>query len=132
MSQWKDMITVQGFKGVSLQKAYQPEIYLYNHAMAIKRISPEYFVFQEKFRASSGAMVIALIGCGKLPRSHPTIQALKRGRGELGLYMAIKGKKDLILIHRSWNTEAFNSERLPISDEEIDEWIDFIRQGRIL
>jgi len=96
---WSKMITVSGFKGlasrISLEKSFQFE------AASIKRACPNDFLnkvitvpFKQKYETLG-----VIMGCNKSP-------ALPKNTAEHGVYLFIKGKKDIYMIKKSFRNKV--------------------------
>ncbi len=70
--------------------------------------------------------IIALIGIKKLPKD--IIPELRKGAGEIGLYLILKGQKDIYIIHRSWKGKPYSDKKLPMSRENLKEWIGLFKK----
>ena len=119
---WTEMITVQGLKDLARQPNLKAESVLGTLAGQIQKVCVPKFIGRslgnstiDSFEASR-----ALIGCGELPADHPT--GIKKGQGEIGYYIAIKGTNDVYVIHRSMRGAAFEPAALPVSQADLDRW----------
>lgn len=92
---WTELVSVQGFKEFT---ALPPQKILDVLASQIQKSCPKDFNYQAlgplKISGNLGAK--AIIGCSQyLGESGPE-------KGEIGYYFAIKGEKDLYLIHKAY------------------------------
>src|SRR5262249_26788721 len=119
---WTDMITVQGLKDLARRPNLDPEDVLGLLAGRIKKVCGARFFARglgnskiDTFEASR-----ALIACGELPADHPS--GVKKGQGEAGYYISIKGTNDVYMIHRSVRGGPFQPPALPFAEADVDQW----------
>ena len=126
------MLTIQGFKNLALKKNIRPESIIYMLAGNIKKISEKNFLFSTISQKSIDGYpaMIALIGCANLLAKH--VSGIEKGQGEIGLYLCIKGNKDMYLVHKSWKIKGFNEENLPINKAELKKWINLLSKTEII
>ncbi|WP_211826671.1 hypothetical protein [Kistimonas asteriae] len=118
---WSNMFSVQGFK--NLASKANSEQFLDNLASRFQATCGEYLVYEkigspiiDGFKSTT-----AILGCSKLPDSHPT--GVKKGQSEIGYYYSIQGKKDIYLIHKSVRGDAFDPTSTPLTRENIASFI---------
>lgn len=122
----KDLLTIQGFKNAALRpnmKAKNLEIFL---SRKIRAISPQNFLYQSISQTNIQGYdaVISFIGCAKLPKK---VGHVDKNKGEIGVYLFLKGKQDMYIVHRSWRTPAFSeTKKIPIKKEEIQKWVNIL------
>ena len=120
---WSEMITVQGLKDMSQNPNMTPKALLSMVAGGIKKTCGESFIGQAvgEHTVDSYEAYSAIIGCGNMPANRPT--GIKQGQGEVALYVAIKGTRDIYVIQRAVRTNAFDPARSPITVPRIAELI---------
>lgn len=124
LGDWKEMITVQGFKDLAKNPNATPKGLIGMLATNIKKACGENTVGQllgdkkiDSFEAS-----YAFIGCANM--SSVDIKGISnKGKSDIALYIAIKGTKDMYMIHRSIRSEAFNPKRIPVTQATLASWI---------
>lgn len=130
---WSEMITVQGFKNLAKAPNASPDRFLEMLAAGMKKSCGDNFVGKSLFTQlkidsfdSSGAA----LGCANLTSDLPSGMQMK-GKGELGMYIAIKGSNDFYLVHRAIRSAAFDPKALPISDKTFLEWFSAVMPIKI-
>ncbi len=110
---WRDMITVQGFEGLASRPNANPRGLLNLLASQIKSKCTDHFIGRSlgDGKLDGADVSIALIGCGKLPEDQPG--GLKAGESELALYVALKGLKDMYVIHKSFRGKPISADAIP-------------------
>ena len=129
LSSWKDMLTIQGFRDFSKRKDISPEKMVLALRSQFISIAPTMSYFKDVYIGDVNGYsgIIVLMGIKKLPKSvNPTFP---KGAGEIGLYLVLKGKNDIYLIHRSWKSDApYTDEKLPMSESDLNRWIHLLKQ----
>jgi len=116
---WRDMITVQGFQGLANRPNANPRGLLNLLASHIKSKCADHFIGRSVSDGKlDGADVsIALIGCGKLQQDQPG--GLKAGESEVALYVALKGSKDMYVIHKSFRGSPTSGDAFPVEQAQL-------------
>jgi hypothetical protein len=128
LATWREMLTAQGFQG---QAAIAPAAFLEQLAGHIRQVCGEQAFFARWIEAPGPDRhtALAIIGCARLPADHPT--GIRKGEGEFGLYLAVRGIRDLYVVHRSWRGPGFDSAVLPVEQPALDEWERQLRGVRL-
>lgn len=128
---WSEMITVQGFKDMSQNPNMAPKALLSMVGGGIKKTCGESFIGQVVGEQSvdSYEAYWAIIGCGNMPASRPS--GIKQGQGEVALYVAIRGTRDVYVIQRAVRGNAFDPTRSPISAQRITELLHDVQPIKI-
>lgn len=132
LSHWKDMLTIQGFNGLSKNKDASPERMSLMLSQSFNAISSDKSYYKEIYKGDVNGYpgIIVLMGIKEMPKSiNPT---LSKGDGEIGLYLFLKGKDDMYIIHRSWKSLPYTDEKLPMSKGELDRWINLLKQVKLI
>ncbi len=127
LNTWKDMFTIQGFKdAVQANGMTAPKI-LNLLKQQLYLIAPEQLYYKEIFTGDINGTPgsIVLMGIKNLPTT--LIPELPKGVGEIGLYLALQGKQDMYVIHRSWKSSPYTNEQLPMTEIELNKWIDLLK-----
>lgn len=122
---WKEMLTIQGFNNLAIQENMSSHSLEKKMKASYKDLSKKNFYYQNKKEINTGKhqAVLSLMGCAKVPKDITTV---KKGEGEVGLYLFVKGTQDVYIIHKSWRTKAYENKELPIKQKEIDKWKDIL------
>jgi len=109
---WREMITLQGFRGVAQNPQLTPRAFLASLAARIEKACGATFVAQSlgDTKVDSFDAHTAIIGCGNL-----------KGQGEIAYMVAIKGTQDVYLIQRAFRGAPFPRERPPLSAANVQE-----------
>ena len=128
LASWREMLTAQGFQG---QTASAPVVALELLGRQIRQICDHRPFSRERIQepAPDHYTVLAIIGCSRLRADRPT--GVRKGEGEFGLYLAVRGKRDLYVVHRSWRGPGFDSAVLPVAQAALDEWERQLRGVRL-
>ena len=113
---WTELITVTGFKNLSLAPNATP------YGLIGKMAGQKESVCQGNAIAISGGDVVfgavsghvAVLGCGKLPTD---MGGMKAGEGEVGIYIVLKGLNDMYVIQRVQRVESFEPKSQPITPQ---------------
>jgi hypothetical protein len=119
---WSEMITVQAFFGLSLDRI-TPKAFLSGLRAKMEQRCPATFVYEDSgpLRPESTAAHSAIIGCGSAPRDESF--GIRKGQGEVALFVAFSGKKDLFLVQRAHRGEAFHHNSPPINSQNVSTFI---------
>lgn len=129
---WKEMFTIQGFNNLAIQDGMSSVKLEKIMQKSYQDLSKENFIYKGKkeFNIGRHKAVVSLMGCSNVPKDLATV---KKGEGEVGLYLFVKGKQDVYILHKSWKTKAFKKENMPIKQKQIDMWKNIlINQTKIL
>ena len=127
LKNWKDMFTIQGYKNYA-SKGMTSIKMLNLLKQNMQSISPGKFYYNEVYRGdfSGNSLIISLMGIKKLPKT--IMPELPKGSGEIGLYLVLKGKNDIYIIHRSWKGKPYSDKKLPMSKKELSKWIELLKE----
>ncbi len=127
LKKWTDMYTLQGFQGFArknMNAMKMMDMLKYNFK---KRFSDRIH-FQELYRrdlaGDKGIMFVVGIPASKAL----DLPGYLRKRGEVALYIVIKGKEDIYLIHRSWKADIKLGELLPVDKKEFEYWMELLKK----
>lgn len=128
LSTWKDMLTIQAYQNAALHPQATETILIASLLGKLRKIAPDQIYFAPIFKGKIGGYpaVICLVGLKRIPTT--IAPELPAGVGEIGLYLSIKGEKDLYQIHRSWKTAPYTDTELPVEKAEIMKWINMFKQ----
>ena len=117
---WKDMITMQAFRGTALNPKATPVALLSVLAAGIQKACGDKFVAQSlgDMKVDSFDAHAAIIGCAKLPTD---AAGAKEGQSEIGIYVSIKGSNDFYFFQRAIRGAAFDMNNPPISAANNDD-----------
>lgn len=118
---WKEMLTIQGFNNLAIQENMSSHSLEKMMKASYIDLSKEHFFYEKKQEIKKGKhfAILSLMGCKKVPKDITTV---KKGEGEVGLYLFVKGTQDVYIIHKSWRTKSYEDKKMPIKQEEIDKW----------
>jgi hypothetical protein len=124
LEDWKEMITVQGFKDLAKAPNATSKGLIGMLATNIKKACGENTVGQllgdkkvDSFEASH-----AFMGCANM--AQVDIKGISnKGKSDVAFYIAIKGTNDMYMIHRSVRGDAFNPKQIPVTQTTLDAWI---------
>ena len=128
LASWREMLTAQGFQG---QTAFAPVVLLEQLARLIRQTCEHRAFFSRWIEepAPDHHTALAIIGCARLRADWPT--GVRKGEGEFGLYLAVRGIRDLYVVHRSWRGPGFDPAVLPVAQPALDEWERQLRGVRL-
>jgi hypothetical protein len=133
LNSWKDMLTIQGFNDLSKDKDISPESMSLMLRQKFNSISPTMSYYKEIYKGDVNGYsgIIVLMGIKEMPKN---INAtLPKRNGEIGLYLFLKGKDDMYIIHRSWKSDfPYTDEKLPMSETELNRWINLLKQIKLI
>jgi len=123
LTNWHEMITLQGFKNLASAPQMSPKVLLSMLGNQIRKVCSDSFVVKyiSSKNVDSYNAMSAVIGCGEVPNNHPS--GIKKGQGEFGYYVAIKGNNEMYLVNRSWRGGAYSIETMPIDQDDLSTWI---------
>lgn len=132
LADWKDMFTIQGFQNLARNKDLTPERMILALRQQFNSIAPGMTYYKEIYKGevNGNSGIIVLMGIKETPRD--INWTLSKGVGEIGLYLALKGKNDMYDIHRSWKSAApYSDDKLPMSQEELNKWIELLKRVKL-
>lgn len=131
LADWKDMFTIQGFQDFARNKDLNPERMVQALRQRFNTIAPGMTYYKEIFKGeiNGNPGIIVLLGIKETPKN--INWTLSRGVGEIGLYLALKGKNDMYQIHRSWKSDPYSDDKLPMSQDELNKWIELLKQVKL-
>ncbi len=132
LEHWKDMFTIQGFKNYAKVPGMTVEKFLNLLKKQFHSIAPDQLYYKKIFQGDINGTpgIIALAGIKKLPKN--ITYGLPEGVGEIGLYLVLKGKQDLYMIHRSWKSTPYTNDKLPMSSDELNKWTNLLKQVTLI
>lgn len=112
---WREMITLQGFRDVDRNPPLTPKGFLGLKVLDHRKVCGERVVAISigDLRVDGHDAHAAIIGCGSVPADRP--YGLKKGQGEVAYFIAIRGRKDMYLIHRAMRGPEFDPRSPPIT-----------------
>lgn len=133
LNTWKDMFTIQGFNGLATAKDISAEKMAMGLKQHMSSLAPSSSYFKEVYKGDVNGYsgTIVLMGIKQMPvAANPP---LGKGAGEIGLYLFLKGEKDMYILHRSWKTDMpYTDEKLPMTDAELNRWISYLKQVKLI
>ena len=121
VEKWNTMFTIQGSKGTA--NKLSPKDFLTLAANMHVNICGNKTVFEllEKQTISGFDAQSAVIGCGSIPKDHPS--GMKKGMGEIAYYIAVKGTDDYYLFHKSMRGKEYDPKNPPLTKKNAEEFI---------
>ena len=119
---WQGNLTIEGFRGQAEQPGMSPAVLLDRQVRRIGQDCGERFVVQmfAEAKIDSHDAQSAIIGCGSAAVHDAS--GILMGEGEAGLYIAIKGPSDMVLIRRAVRGAAYERNAFPIRQADVDAW----------
>lgn len=113
---WQESLTVEAYKGLAGQTSYGANIILKAIAtdLAARCSQPLVNMPLEATMVGRYKGYVTLMGC---PEETEDSQSLDAPRGEIGLYVSIKGRQDFYVIRHSLRGESFNASLPPINPQ---------------
>lgn len=133
LNDWKDMFTIQGFQSLAGNNNVSPEKMVLVLRQQFEKVAPSKSYYKEIYNGDVNGYsgIIVLMGIKEMPKN--AIPTTPKGAGEVGLYLALKGKRDMYLIHRSWKTELpYSDEKLPFDRSELDKWVKSFKKIKLI
>lgn len=126
LDNWRDYFSITATRGLSTDSSWRPENSLPALGRRMESVCTEgNFVYKllGNRKVDGRDASAAIVGCAKFAISLPTSE--RRGEGEIGYYVAIKGKTDGILLWRAIRVDSFDPSRPPISEIKLPDmpWI---------
>lgn len=121
LENWQKMFTIQGFEKRA-DKTKPIEI-LDGLALRLKESCGQYSVYEQlgHLTISKHKAFAAIMGCSKSLDAKNS--SAKKGKSELGYYIAIQGQQDYYLIHKSIRGDSFDKGTMPINLDNADEFL---------
>ncbi|MCL1051579.1 hypothetical protein L2755_18365 [Shewanella abyssi] len=128
---WASMVCIQGFKGLS--DNIEPVDFLDTMAETYRDSCHGEVLYQrvEDEFINGHQTASAIMGCTRMPNTHLTelpanVYKELAHLGEIGHYTAVKGEKDLYLIHKSIRGREFTSTSAPLEKTNYREFMSAI------
>lgn len=120
LTQWTQMITVTGFKGLVANPQITPESFAVSIAGGFKRACPDSFAVKPLGAAKFGAQdgFVAVVGCGR-------IETAPDKHGETALLIVVKGSADYYTLQ--WAERAPSGDQPAVSDTKWQERIEKLK-----
>ena len=121
LENWQNLFTIQGFE--KLADKTKPIDFLDGLALRLKESCGQYSVYEQlgHLTVSKHKAFSAIMGCSNSPDAKNS--SAKKGKSELGYYIAIQGQHDYFLIHKSIRGDSFDKDNAPINPDNADEFI---------
>lgn len=118
---WKEMITVQGARGLANNPGADPKAFLDGISARMRRVCGDDAVTQDlgDTRVDAYEAHAAIMGCARAPQA--LASGLAKGQGEVAYFVAIKGENELYIIQRAVRGGAFDRSKPPISAGTVDQ-----------
>ncbi len=112
--EWREMITLQVFRNLAQHPQAAPEAFIVRMAGMMRRSCDEQAVIVRLGQRRIGSVTgeTAILGCRRMDRDNPS--GLKRGQGELAVYLVFQVENHLLLLHRASRGPAFEAANAPI------------------
>ena len=122
LENWQNLFTIQGFE--KLADKTKPIGFLDGLAQRLKESCGQYSVYEQlgHLTVSKHKAFAAIMGCSNSPDAKNS--SAKKGKSELGYYIAIQGQHDYFLIHKSIRGESFDKDNAPINLDNADDFIE--------
>lgn len=133
LKDWKDMFTLQGFQSLAGNNKVSPEKMVLLLRERLEKIAPTMSYYKEIYNGEVNGYpaIIVLMGIKEMPES--AVPTIPKGSGEIGLYLALKGKSDMYLIHRSWKSDLpYSEKKLPVDQKELDKWVKLLKHVKLI
>ncbi|GJM05225.1 MAG: hypothetical protein DHS20C09_12160 [marine bacterium B5-7] len=118
---WENLFSIQGFE--KLADKTKPIDFLDGLTLRLKESCGEYSVYEQlgHFTVSNHKAFAAIMGCSNsvATKNSPA----KKGKSELGYYIAIQGLHDYYLLHKSIRGASFKKGDMPINSGNADDFI---------
>lgn len=117
VKEWTNMFTLQAFHAPPAELT--PEKLLVLTAMTQKQLCGDELVAEsvEETPVSELPTKAAIIGCASVPKDLSI--GLKKGMGEIAYYIAVQGKEDIYLFHKSIRSKGFARSESPITKDNV-------------
>ena len=114
LTDWQEMIAVQAYKGLARHTEYGPEIMLkaIRSELAAHCAGEIVAIPLEPITISGHKASGMLMGC---PQASDDFGDFRPGKGEMALYVSIKGRQDFYVIRHAVRGERFQPETPPLN-----------------
>jgi len=121
LENWVNLFTIQGFE--KLADKTKPIDFLDGLAQRLKESCGQNSVYEQlgHLTVSKHKAFSAIMGCSNSLDAKNS--SAKKGKSELGYYIAIQGQHDYFLIHKSIRGDAFDKDDTPINPDNAEEFI---------
>jgi hypothetical protein len=121
LENWQNLFTIQGFE--KLADKTKPIDFLDGLALRLKESCGQYSVYEQlgHLTVSKHKAFAAIMGCSNSVVTKNSSE--KKGKSELGYYLAIQGQQDYYLIHKSIRGDSFDKDNMPIKPDNAEEFI---------
>jgi hypothetical protein len=111
---WREMITLQVLRNLAQNPRAAPDSFLALMADITRQSCPEGAMAQMTGKRRIGSVTgeTAILGCRRVDKDHPS--GLRRGQGELAVYLVFQSENHLLLLHRAARGPAFEADKAPI------------------
>jgi hypothetical protein len=122
LASWRDMITVQGFRGLARSDKGSPKNLLTTVSSHMEKACGSQALFYSlgDSKVDSFDAYAAIMGCAKIG-----------DRSEIAYYLAIKGREDLYLIQRAFRGAPFDKSRPPVSGANAESIVSVLQPIKI-
>ena len=119
LENWENLFTIQGFE--KLADKTKPIDFLDGLAVRLKESCGQYSVYEQlgHLTISKHKAFAAIMGCSNSLDNN----SAKKGKSELGYYIAIQGQHDYYLVHKSVRGASFDKDNTPINPDNADDFI---------
>ena len=116
---WTRMITVQTTIGLVKTSGVTPKTFLATMGQGMRERCPESFVVQDlgAWRPEVTGAHTAIMGCGNVQQDMKS--GIKKGQGEIAVFVAFHSAGDLFLVHRALRSAAFDQQRPPLTADNV-------------
>lgn len=121
LDNWENLFTIQGFE--KLADKTKPIDFLDGLALRLKESCGQYSIYEQlgHLTVSKHKAFAAIMGCSNSLDAKNS--SAKKGKSELGYYIAVQGQHDYYLIHKSVRGAAFDKDNMPINSSNADDFI---------
>lgn len=119
---WENLFTIQGFE--KLADKTKPIDFLDGLALRLKESCGQHSIYEQlgHLTVSKHKAFAAIMGCSNSADAKNSLA--KKGKSELGYYIAIQGQQDYYLIHKSIRGTSFDKDDMPITTSNADDFIE--------
>ncbi|MFT5395944.1 MAG: hypothetical protein ACI85N_001132 [Gammaproteobacteria bacterium] len=121
LDNWQKMFTIQGFE--QLADKTKPIDFLDGLAQRLKESCGQHSIYEQlgDLTVSKHKAFAAIMGCSNSLDAKNS--SAKKGKSELGYYIAIQGQQDYYLIHKSVRGDSFDKGNMPINLDNADDYL---------
>lgn len=129
--EWREMITLQVFRNLGQYPQAEPGAFVVRLAGLMQRSCEDQLVYQRLGQRRIGSVTgeTAILGCRRMNRDSPS--GLRRGQGELAVYLVFQAENHLLLLHRASRGPAFEATNAPIGPANAEELLKSMEPLRI-